>query len=59
MVLMAALFFFKALGDTILALLCRERGAHFDPASGDLFFENTDTIQAIRKRLAGWRLLCF
>ena len=56
---MAALFFFKALGDTILALLRRERGAYFGPLLADLFSENTDTIQAIRKRLAGWRLLCF
>ncbi len=39
--------------EAILDLIRRERGAHFDPVLVDLFFENIDTILAIRKRLAG------
>ena len=37
----------------ILDLIRRERGAHFDPVLVDIFFENIDTILAIRTSLAG------
>jgi len=37
----------------ILDLIRKERGAHFDPVLVDLFFENIDTILAIRTSLDG------
>ncbi|MFA6500080.1 MAG: HD domain-containing phosphohydrolase, partial [Desulfurivibrionaceae bacterium] len=38
--------------EPILDLIRAERGSHFDPALVDLFFENIDTILAIRDSLA-------
>ena len=39
--------------EAILDLIRAERGVHFDPILVDLFFENIDTILAIRTNLAG------
>lgn len=39
--------------EAILDLIRAERGVHFDPILVDLFFENIDTILAIRANLAG------
>lgn len=39
--------------EAILDLIRAERGVHFDPILVDLFFDNIDTVLAIRTNLAG------